>query len=936
MRLKALTRLGLRLALCCSPMAWMAHALTPDLVFEVAESAGVPRTNEVLASGLPLPRELGVRFAGQLQVTTLDGRSVPARFHELARWQAGRTDTNAPLQWVLMEMPVSVPASHSRHFRLTASASPATPPPLPTRLQVSQNGRQITVDTGKARFSLGGNPNLLFDEIRLPNGTLVASGQPLSAIANDQATFHSTLRRLRIERTSDLAAVVVVDGEYDLPPVGTGGMSGSRRYEFFAGSGTVLVRQEVAWEGNLAPVGVLGEAGVPNGVKVRRVRDSLGLHLDSPRQTLLWGAIDSSPTIGRFAASPGVALTQQLRDRHTDALKFDLQLGTTKLTGPAATAGLLALSDSTKTIAAALDHMHHYEPQALSWLDNDEMAVDVAADRVWLGARQGLFARFGIHASAGQVQTEALRSEVWAKLNHPLRAWPSPAWFAASQAVEEFPVGPLPAEWQSYQTLLPAVLSRTTNLIHQFGLSGLQTYGLFTRYWGNPAEGFDELTNSAADPTPNETWDDIYWGANWTDYHNTAAAPVYWAMRSGEVSWLDEIATPAALRMLHTQIIHGAPPDPYFYIGQSPCGYGGYRSDFNSSHGYFDNLFLYYWLSGDYSVVETLQRGASSMRSYYCPGRPETVIDPLQPGPNEYAYSIGRVASQWLKVFHFVGLAGDDPTYLEDFRGHLARAVTQHYVELNGDGRRYGFWCPQPVSAPGTNTTDQLWMNALYDLNNLHRWMIDSQDSPLGVPPVRPSEVLSATARTLTYLAPNVAPEANGTAGGQWPNAILFVWEGQRVGGTLRSVTNYVIPAADPYLWDTGKAVLAATVGRAADFTGDPVMRGLAAELAHLALRASWNQGTPIPLGKEQGLYLSRLPQALAHLNPSHAPQLQLVCEEGRVFVLVPNLAQSWTLESTPTLTTPKWQALTDAVQPHGVVLNLPVSGCTYYRLRSP
>ena len=41
------------------------------------------------------------------------------------------------------------------------------------------------------------------------------------------------------------------------------------------------------------------------------------------------------------------------------------------------------------------------------------------------------------------------------------------------------------------------------------------------------------------------------------------------------------------------------PDDKWFYCGQAPTGYNAYRADFNSSHAYFENLFLYYWLTGD-------------------------------------------------------------------------------------------------------------------------------------------------------------------------------------------------------------------------------------------------------------------------------------------------------------------------------------------------
>jgi hypothetical protein len=79
---------------------------------------------------------------------------------------------------------------------------------------------------------------------------------------------------------------------------------------------------------------------------------------------------------------------------------------------------------------------------------------------------------------------------------------------------------------------------------------------------------------------------------SWSDYHNAAYVADARAMRTGEVQWLDELARPAALRQIYTQIDQCAPHDPYFHCGMAPAGYGGYRENFNSSHAYFDNLYL--------------------------------------------------------------------------------------------------------------------------------------------------------------------------------------------------------------------------------------------------------------------------------------------------------------------------------------------------------
>jgi hypothetical protein len=645
----------------------------------------------------------------------------------------------------------------------------------------------------------------------------------------------------------------------------------------------------------------------------------------------IWGAAGSPPVEVAGLIGEAAWLEQRLRARHTDPLCYELGWGANRQTGRAATGGLLAASDGGKTVAVALNRMHCYEPQALRLLADGSMAVDIASDSTWLGARQGLFANFGLCVATGRQEAAALPATLWARLNAPLRAWPSAAWFASARATEELPVGALNPSWESYDRLIPTVLARTTNLVADLGLAGLQTYGLFPRYWGG-SDGYNEFTNPD-DPTPDEAWDDTYWGATWTDYHNTSAVATYWAMRSGETWWLDVIAAPAAWRMLHTQIIHGAPEDDYFYLGQAPTGYGGYRADFNSSHAYFDNLFLYYWLTGDRTVVETLQRGAATMRQFLYPGRPDVPCDPRRPPANEWAHPVGRVASQWVQVFRFLGLASDDASFLEDYQGTLARAVTQYYAELIKDGARFGFWCDSPLAGPGTNHTDQIWMLSLYDMNNLNRWRVDSQDAPLGEPARRPSEVLSAWARTLTFLAPRAHPDGDGTVAGRWPNALEFVWTGNRLGGQLLAVTNFVNPAADPILWDSGKATLSATLSRAADWLAEPPMRRTAEDLAALALRASWNQGLPAPLGKEQGLYLSRLTPAVGRLNAAAFRHLAIRRDGTRIGLGWSPASQSGQLEVSSAVTGASWLPLADLWLATNLWVNLEPRDARFFRL---
>lgn len=859
----------LALAPASSFAAW-PPPVPGSLVLTVRDTAGVARTGEVVTSGIPLPRSLGVLDSTSLTLVDAASQPVPAEFRVLARWNAGRNNAAAPIQWLLVSFPASVSAGGSATYRIVTDGSAGPNPPPAVPLSLTTSGNQVTINTGAATFTLGGDPDALFDEIRLANGTVLVTGGALTARTGGSDVSHPTTRRVRIERSGPLSAVVVVEGAYSMAPVGGGGLGSVRRYVFAAGSPTALVRHAVAWEGDRCGAGNLSCGGAPNGVRLERVRDTLDLALGSPHSVQVIGAFASPALAGTVASGQEARLRQLLRANRTAALAFEaLVPGASPVTGQKADGGILSAGTAQGTLAIALARMHRYEPQALRLLADGRVAIDLADDQVWLGARQGLFAQLAVSALPAGASRADLDPLVWAPLHQPLRGWPSAEWIAASNAVDEFPAGPLPADLQSYDTLVSQVLERTRTGIDQKGLAGLMTFGLHPREWGLWA---DEIDCAGNDPTPGEAWDDKYWCATWTDYHNAASTSVIRAFRTGEVSWLDELAVPAALRMLHTQIMQCAPSATWFYCGQAPAGYGGYRADFNSSHAYFENLFLYYWLTGDSTVVETLRRGAASMRDYLCFRRPAAPCGPTDPPSDFWAFLTGRVAMQWFEVFRFVGLASDDASYLDDWRSGLARAATQHHVQTLQGGRTYGFWMDggDPVDGPGTDATDQLWMVSLYDMNSLARLERDTLDTPIGSPALAPSAIQASWARTLADHGSTTAPGGDGTASGDWPNGLFFTWSGARIGGTLQSVTAN-LGGGDPLLYGTGKSCLTAAMVRAADATGDANLSALGEDLTRtsLALTSAELQ----PLNKIQGLYLARLHTAVARLATENPPE---------------------------------------------------------------
>lgn len=817
-----------------------ALLLAATVTLSVRETAGVARTGEVVRSGIPLPRTLGVTSTAPLAVVDGNGTPVPAEFRVLARWNAGRNDAGAPIQWVLASFPASAGARATATYRLITDGTTVNPPPA-TPLQVTKNGNLVTINTGAATFIIDGDKGSLFEEIRFIGGAPLVTGGSLTARVDGADVGFAAPRRVMIESAGPLVAVIVVEGTYGAQ------LASQRRYVFTAGSRTAIIRQTLAWEATRCEnAGAITCGPSINAVRVERVRDVLRIAVP-PTAALAIGAREAGTQRATIAAGATASLRQLLRPRRTAPPRFELALGDVVASGTKADGGVLAVETPSGVVAVALDHMHRYEPQALRLLGDGSLAIDVADDTTWIGARQALFATMAV---AILPPNTPLEPAVWAPLNRPLRAWPDAAWFAASEAVE-VPAGVLPAELAGYDDATRSVLERTVRKTDELGVFGLMTFGLFPRAWGSPILS-DEIDCFGNDPTPGESWDDLYWCSTWTDYHNAAATAPIRAMRGGEVEWLDEIARPAALRMLYTQVEQCSPADGWFYCGQAPAGYGGYRADFNSSHAYFDNLQTYYWLTGDYPVVETLQRGARSMRNYLCSRRPAASCRDDDAPIDEFANLIGRVASQWFSAFRFVGLAGDDASYLDDYRSGLSRAVTQQLLALDDGGKRYGFllgdW--RPVTQPGTSTTDQLWMTGLYDAKNLDRLRRDTGDTPIGTPAIRPSEVIAALARTMARFGP-----PNG-----WPNQLDVTWSGPRVGGSILAVRANG-DGSDPLLYDTGKAALAGLLAAA---SSDPSIRPVALEMTRLAIDASLADGSP--LGKIQAEYLARLHAAVAAL----------------------------------------------------------------------
>jgi len=831
----------------------------------VRETAGVARSGEVATAGVPLPRNANVTSTGMLRVTTVSGQPVPAQFDVLARWNAPLTASAAPIQWVLVSFPATVNANTSGGYRLVLAGG-GNPAP-PTAVAVSQTGNRVIVNTGAATFDIDPAMGGVLREARLSNGTVAATSTPMTAMIDGVSTRVTTVRGVRVERSGPLMAAVVVDVGFDRAPLGSnagppeirsGGVGGQLRYQFGAGSPTAVMRASIQWEGTFCSRGDL-TCGPINAVSAEDVHVGVALPVAATRVVTGRGARTAAPLTGTVASSATSTVGQLARPSRTAPMSARVTVpgaAGSPQNGTRADGAVLTAATGSSMTALASDHLHRYEPAALE-LDGTSMRADLADTATWLGSRQGFSETFGIGALPATSTIADVDRLVWAPVNRPLRPMASAAAMSGSQAMDAFAPTGIGGDLAGLDSRLNDVMARTLSGIDSQGIVGANVFGLYPRYWGSAILG-DEIDCGGNDPTPADDVDDAYWCGTWTDYHSASSLATIQAFRTGDPSLLDELGEPAAYRMLHTQLQRCAPADEWFYCGQAPSGYGGFRADFNSSHAYFDNLFLTYWLTGDSTIPTALLSGADSMRSYLCPPRAQSgrACNDADPQTDEWALLGGRVGAQWLQAFRFLGLASTDGSFLDDHRTLTSLAVTRHAVQVNQNGQSYAFWLDRPVTGSNNQETGQLWMASQYDLRNIWRLMVDTNDTPIGTPSVRPSELLAGWGRSLLRFGATAAAGGDGTANGAWANSLSVSWTGNRIGGQLTSAT-WVSGGGDPLLYTTGKACLVAVLSQAGTLAGDATMTAMAHDLAVVALNGSANEAAP--LGKIQGEYFHRL-----------------------------------------------------------------------------
>lgn len=853
-----------------------------NIALHVKETLGIGRTGELVHNGIPISRDDNLQTTENLVIESNNGTAIPATFEVLSRWAGGKDDVTKKIKWLLVSFPASLNANESKVFYLK-DGTPSIPSPQITLTETSES---LTVNTGPAEFVINKTELSLFKEIS-QNNTVIFSGNTGSTgsfaqIDGQEDASANPPSKITIERQSSQYLAIKLEGTYANSPVGTSfaqPISYRIRHEFFAGSPTAQIYHKFYWAGTN---GSYYEGGP---ITVNKV----SLHLPSLNDYSSTEVYANSSTFfqGSLSASQSAHIHQKRRSLFTSPHIAEVRHGAQTTTTEFASRPVLINHTANGAIAVSLDHMHYFEPQSIATDDTGKITINVMAEPQFFAAHQGTWARIAVSALPDASNYESASALTFACLNKRLIAFPSHQYVASSKAFLETPLPPqesAPQSLKNYYTYLTDTteISRAflegndsyfsgSSKLKEHPFQGLMTWGAMVRY-SEPS--YVEVDSSI------DTWDRIYSGGTLTDYHNAWSNIVFQFLLEADPDILYDFSFMGARRTLHTQIYQ---PDSYdspqsTYMGWAPAGYNQYRSDFNSSHSYFENLFNYYYLTGDMEVIDILRVGANSTKKWYtrAPGddwKYQELNDQVSGGASWVGYT-DRVAMQNAAIYNFLGHTYDE-NFLDDFRHIFNHAFSRSLALLTrGEGKEYAFFTTDKSVESGFQTT-QYWMHSLYFMNYLYTLYDEFGDLSLGVYDLPISRIFESTANTYmdyvssdTYRTTSIvsgsSPPADGTWAGTWNNFDLVHFSGDKIGGTITSVEDYN-GSSDPILWRTGKVQVISQILRAGlmstnqDLT-DFGMLGIDWFADGLTVADSpWNKVT--------GLIFARLHHAMAYLQ---------------------------------------------------------------------
>lgn len=816
-----------------------------DILLTVKESEGISRSNEMVHNGVPIAKAEAITSTASLIVTDSIGTQIPATFEVLSRWNGDPDDSGKEIQWLLVSFPSSVGANQMETYYLKTG----TPEALSSALNVSNSESTVVVDTGPAEFVISKTTLSIFESVSLGGVNLLSGGGGATSTINGQSAASANAPTLvEVERSDENYACVKVEGIYANTPVGTSDAEPLYyriRYEFYAGSPTAIVTHKFWWAGDTGTsTGAITVDSVINSLPVMTGLSSAEVYADAT--TYQTGALSSG----------SAKVEQKRKTLHADPSLAVVTHGSNTSNTTYATRPMLLAKNTNGTIAVSLDHMHSFEPQALEVTSGGSIKISPLAEGQYLANRQGTWARFSVSALPANVSYNDTLAVNFAPLNKRLFAFPPTSYVNTTKVFGSVPDAASGPVTSTFISKMNTVANYSRSFMETQKFQGLMTWGSMTRYPGE--------VGSAS------SWDKIYSGANLTDYHSTSLNYVFNYLYTGDVNWLYDISFNAARRMVNTQVYQPDSTVSSARMGWGFSGYNRYRSDQNSSHTYFENLYAYYYLTGDKEVIDIVKIGANTKRGWYT--RTGGTLAAQDSYLVDWVTYSDRADMQAASMFNFIGHVYDS-SYIDDFEYMFRHMFSTEIVMLsNGDGKEYGFVVgKEPLD--GSVGTGQIWMVAIYNMPYLDILYRERGDLSLGVGNITISRFIMAIANGAIEYYGKVS--GTGDWNSYWANAMTVNYSGDAIGGTITSVT--LNTGSDQYIYWTGKGPTATLILNAGRLLNDTALidKGKAG-LEYMMTTTEWTAASTIPFAKEHGIAFTR-----THSGFGEYYEIQSSCIDG-------------------------------------------------------
>lgn len=803
-----------------------------DIDLIINETAGIDRVNEIVHNGIPVDRNSGLNVSN-LHIEDPSGKSIHAQFEVLSRWGGG-LNSDKPIQWLLVTFPATVTANSSATYKIKQGSCTDTD----VKLSVTEDVNTVTINTGVAEFKISKTTFNVFESASIKTNLITNNGSAQIEVEDVNTMIALPPEEVKIEHKGDLFTTVKVAGEFSNPAFAGIIWHYVARYSFYAGSRTAEVDFYYSMPGNKTGGNSYEAYDVSANAKVNNVKLILPLRSLNPVSAYVSAEKDKYIE-SVLKDGEKVFLEQKLRSRMTKPAEYEMILGESKDEGVFAEKPFVGVGN----IGISIQKMKFYEPQSIEGTIS-QLDINIVADKQWLGPYMGAFAKFSV--------TLREMSESWklpVSLDHRLVAWPSVKYVAKTGILDELWDGKSNQLATTYLDKVTQISENTLKGYVDFGMYGYMTYGVVPRYWYSPIFG-NEFGKTS-------TWDGYFLGATFTDYHNAFSNVVRQFAQVNDPKLLRDLSFPAARRMLNTQIIQVCPRKSHTFAGWAPIGYGNYRQDNNSSHSYFENLYFYYYLTGDRRVIEVLFKAGDSRRHYYARKSDGTLVPPTEPPLNSWMGTTGRVSSQMAAIYWFLGHASNDASFLEDYLNMYQRLVARHTAFLKNGDKDYTFIAQSMASNAQSVTTDQHWMSGLYALQNM--WWLYHEYGDITLQGVKISDFFAGVHNVYWKYLSTV--NGNGTPGGEWASQLDVKWTGDKIGGVISGVS--LSSTGENTLYTVSKACLLSVMFRSAYMIQDTALFKKAVSMATYIIGVS---KTDNAWGKDAGLNWTRVHGAVGQM----------------------------------------------------------------------